>query len=169
MKKTFLALSLLSVFAFTATAQAGVERVAGDWQLNSDSPVVFTCGANDYPHTFDSVVMGEEGAFTGTGSADTQAGYYWDAEGSISGDSITFTITYTGNNPGYTLTLDGTIAEDGSVSGTSSGNCQTFDMPADSASNFTGNHGQYVRSAVDKKAAAHSRVGMPAKSKGHTK
>ena len=43
-------------------------------------------------------------------------------------------ITYTGTSAGAVYNLKGTIAPDGSVSGTADSNCQTFTMPAGSAS-----------------------------------
>ncbi|PJC54886.1 MAG: hypothetical protein CO028_00055 [Candidatus Levybacteria bacterium CG_4_9_14_0_2_um_filter_35_21] len=93
--------------------------------------------------------------------------------GNITGNAITFTIAYTGVSAGSTYNQVGTInPTDGSISGASSGNCQSFTMPAGSASRtsnqFTGNHGQYVSSQADKQDAAQSRVGMPDQSNGHT-
>jgi hypothetical protein len=164
-----LALALgLALGVGASMALAKVERVAGPWMLNAPSPIVFGCGGGSYPHTLNTVNQ-TNGAFTGTGTYDPNAGYTWNITGSISGDDITFTIVYTGNNAGYTLNGTGTINLGGSIEGTTDGNCQTFDMPADSASRFEGNHGQYVKSQDDKNAAAQSRIGMPSQSKGHTK
>ena len=89
--------------------------------------------------------------------------------GNITGDTITFNILYTGIGAGYTLNGTGTINLDGSIDGTTDGNCQTFSMEAGTASHSEGNHGQYVRSQENKREAAQSRTGMPVQSKGHTK
>jgi len=91
--------------------------------------------------------------------------------GDITGDSITFNILYTGINAGYTLNGNGTINSDGSISGTTDGNCQTFNMPLETATRFEfeENHGQYVSNEENKKEAAQSRLGMPVQSNGHKK
>jgi hypothetical protein len=150
-------------------ALAKVERVAGSWELIAPSPIVFTCGGGTYPHTLDDV-SSVAGSFTGVGTYDVSSSYTWDIDGEITGDDIIFTLVYTGTGAGYTLNGEGTIGSDGSVSGTTDGNCQTFSMGAGSATaTFEGNHGQWVKMSEDKKGAAHSRVGMPVQSKGHAK
>lgn len=148
-------------------ALAKVERVAGPWELAAPQGIVFTCGGGSYPHTLLEADMLPGGDFEGNGQYNPNPSYTWDISGNISEDSIVFTLVYTGLNSGYTLHGIGTIASDGSISGTTDGNCSTFAMGAGSATRFEGNHGQWVKMSENKQEAAHSRVGMPAQSMGH--
>ena len=171
MKKIFVLLSIVALFAMSSAAQAGVERVDGSWSVLGTHPISFTCGGGEYNHT---MVVDEEdlvtGDFSGTGSYDPNSAYTWDVVGNTSGDDITFTLVYTGANAGYTINGEGIINSDGSIEGEVDNNCQTFSMDSDTATKESAdNHGQYVKSQCDKKAAAQSRIGMPVKSKGHTK
>jgi len=157
-----------AIMATALPAFAKVEREEG-WILNPDSPIVFTCGGSEYPHTLDTVSQDGGDDFSGTGTYDNGA-HTWNIDGNISGDDLSFTIVYTTVNAGYTLNnLDGVIAPNGSITGSVDNNCESYVMPAGSASKFEGNHGQYVRMSENKKEAAHSRLGMPSQSKGHTK
>jgi len=167
MKKILTFSLAFALLVMGSAAYADVDRVGGSWTLNAPSGIDFSCGGGTYSHMLDAADQDEAGDFTGTGYYIPNDDYTWDVDGNISEDDITFTIVYTGNNAGYTLNMVGTIAPDGSISGDTDGNCQTFSMPAGSASRFEGNHGQYVKSQEDKKTAAQSRVGMPVKSKGH--
>jgi len=124
----------LSAFALmfggiVAPAMAKVEREAGYWMLNAPAAIAFSCGGGIYNHTLETVVNEESGDFTGIGAYDLNKGYTWDVDGKITGDEISFLIEYTGLAFGTVYTLNGTIASDGSVSGSASGNCQTFTMP----------------------------------------
>lgn len=128
-----------------------VNAAAPNWFLNAPGAIVFTCSGNPYNHTLNTVSENYgTGDFTGTGSYDANNSYTWDINGNISGDSITFTLVYTGLNPGYTLHGDGTIAPDGSISGTTDGNCQAFSMPEGTAStiNYTLNWGSQVNPSM---------------------
>ena len=151
-----------------STAHASVPTVPGGWQITAPSTVDFTCGGGHYIHTLDTVLQNSSGSFTGTGHYNPDASYTWNASGNVTGDNLSFTITYTGTAAGSVYNLAGTIASDGSVSGVVDSNCQSFTMPAGSLTRFEGNHGQYVSSQTDKQAAAQSRVGMPVQSNGHT-
>lgn len=109
---------------------------------------------------------------SGTGHYNPVPAYTWNMTGNVTGENVTFQIVYTGIGAGSVYNLVGVVnTADGSISGTVDSNCQFFAMPAGTAtrtmSQFTGNHGQYVRSQEDKQEAAQSRVGMPVKSKGH--
>lgn len=169
MKKVFAILPVLALLAMSSVAYADVERVVGSWSLLGEHGIVFSCGAGTYPHT--AVISAEDpetGVFSGIGTYDPNSSYTWDINGVVDGNDVTFTIIYTGANSGYTLHGDGVISPDGSVTGDVDNNCQTFDMAAGTATMAEyKNHGQYVRSQADKKAAAHSRIGMPTNSKGH--
>lgn len=167
-KLTTLLTSFVMVFLFVGVVNAKVERVAGDWVLNAPNSIDFTCGGGTYEHTLDEVTN-ENGTFEGVGSYDANDSYTWDIEGTVNGDDLTFTLVYTGTNAGYTLNGEGMIYEDGSVTGTTDGNCQEFAMPEGTATRFMGNHGQWVRMSENKMEVAQSRVGMPLQSRGHMK
>lgn len=169
MKKIISMLGVLSLIVFASPALANVEYVSGDWIFNAPNSIVFSCGGGEYAHTLNTVLQDENGDFSGTGTYDANNGYTWNITGNIDGNSIEYQLVYSGINSGYTLNGAGSIEPDGSIHGTTDGNCQSFSMPADSLSVFEGNHGQYVRSQENKRDAAQSRVGMPTQSKGHTK
>lgn len=129
--KKILILALVAGFALSGPiASADFELNPGDWQIKGSHPLVFTCGGSDYSHTLDN-------GFPGTGHYDANPAYTWNITGDIVDDSITFTLVYTGINAGYTLNGVGTINPDGSVTGTVDNNCQTFAMPANTATMVT--------------------------------
>ena len=161
-------LALFSVLAFAVPVLADVERVGGDWQLSAPASLDFTCGGGTYAHTLLTVAQDQDGNLTGTGHYNPNNAYTWDMTGTVSGTDVSMQIVYTGLSAGSVYNLVGTIAPDGSILGTSDSNCQTFEMPAGTASQSDLNHGQYVKSQDDKKAAAQDRTGMPVQSKGHT-
>jgi hypothetical protein len=73
--------------------------------------------------------------FTGHGSYNG-GGYDWTMTGSISGSKVKFAITYTTGTPGYVFSAKGTIAPDGSMSGTATDTLSqvlTWSMPAGTA------------------------------------
>lgn len=157
-----------AILMYAMPAFAKVDRVAGPWELTAPTAISFSCGGGTYNHTLDTVTNDlSDGSFEGEGTYDPNNSYTWDITGDISGDGITFTLVYTGIGAGYTLNGVGTIASDGSIVGTTDGNCQTFSMGPGSAVRFEGNHGQWVKMSENKKEAAQSRVGMPVQSKGH--
>lgn len=163
------AASALMLSAMVVPALAKVETVPGPWELTAPNPISFGCGVGTYNHTLNTVSNNlSTGVFSGTGTYNANTNYTWDIDGTISDNSIIFTIVYTGLNSGYTLHGTGTIASDGSINGTTDGNCQSFSLNAGAASQFVGNHGQWVSSQENKQEAAQSRVGMPVQSKGHT-
>lgn len=105
---------------------------APNWDLNAPRNIDFDCGGI-YSHSLETVSQNPDGTFTGTGYYLADNSYTWNISGDIEGDNITFQLVYTGTNSGYTLNGNGTIAIDGSISGTTDGNCSTFTMPEDSA------------------------------------
>ena len=120
-------------FAILGTSHAD----APAWKLNPSS-ITFTCGGTAYPHSLNTVTENQAtGDFTGTGNYVTDPSYTWDTTGNVSGSNIAFQVVYTGSNAGYTLNGVGTIASDGSVSGTVDNNCESFAMPAGTATHFT--------------------------------
>lgn len=75
-----------------------------------------------YEHDLTITSQDADGNFIGTGGYPAGGPYLTTEviEGEVSGDSITFTTTYDGPyNPGYTATVSGIIAGDGTFSGNS--------------------------------------------------
>lgn len=136
--KMFIAISALGLIlsggGMSLVNINSVHAAPGDWSLNASSIVVFSCGGGDYSHTFDTIVPGSSGNFTGTGHYNPNNSYFWDLNGNITGNNITFTITYMGAEAGSVYISSGTIASDGSISGITDSNCQSFSMVAGSAS-----------------------------------
>ncbi len=103
--------------------------------------LVFTFAGQQYAHTLNGglklvALSPERLAFSGTGAYDGQVGATWAISGHVDHGKIKAEITYNGNlQPGYTVTLAGVVAADGSVSGTaqsSQGQALSFTMPAGS-------------------------------------
>ncbi len=129
--KKILIITALTAFIFSVSlTNVTAELILGDWKIEGQHSIVFTCGGNDYYHTLTD-------GFPGSGTYDPNPNYTWDMTGDITGDSITFNILYTGINAGYTLNGVGTIGSDGSISGTTDGNCQAFLMLAGTATKVT--------------------------------
>jgi len=115
--------------ALLGTAHAATPN----WRLNPSS-ITFTCGGSPYAHALNTVSENQfTGNFTGSGYYVADPSTTWNATGNVSGSNVTFQIVYATGNPGYTLNGIGTIANDGSVSGTVDNNCETFAMPAGTA------------------------------------
>jgi hypothetical protein len=168
MKKLAILVVVIALLVSVVPALAKVERVPA-WELTVPQEIDFTCGGGSYLHTLETVNNLPNGDSTGTGYYNPNHSYTWDFDGNINGDDFTFTIVYTGISAGSIYNGTGTIASDGSISGSVDSNCQFFSMGAGSAVRFEGNHGQWVKMSENKKEAAQSRVGMPVQSKGHTK
>lgn len=116
------------------------DQGSGVWSLHSNIAVNFGLDGAPYPHTMVVDSISPTGLasfdFTGHGSYVQDPSYTWTAKGSVSGTSITLHITYTGSNKGYAADATGTIAADGSVSGSatsSTGQDLSMAMPAGSA------------------------------------
>ena len=83
--------------------------------------------AGTYAHDLVITTQNPDGTFSGTGGYPAGSSPYTAPDqttevitGQVIGDTITLTTTYNGPyNPGYTVTATGTIAPDGSMSGTS--------------------------------------------------
>ncbi|HVZ58546.1 MAG TPA: hypothetical protein VG935_02235 [Patescibacteria group bacterium] len=120
-----LALSLaaflaLSAFAIPAFADAGDTTI---WNLVGTYTVNFHCDtvcSGDYPHTMTvSTENFDTGAFSGNGNYIPDASYSWDMTGTVNANTVSFQLVYNNNLNGYTVTTNtGTIANDGTMSGT---------------------------------------------------
>lgn len=110
------------------------------WNISKASSLTFTLGGNSYAHTIKTLdikaLSPVKTAFSGTGFYNADPSTTWTMTGRVYFDSVSFFIRYTGTNAGYTVNGHGTIAADGSVSGTaaaSDGNTLGFTMPPGSA------------------------------------
>jgi hypothetical protein len=96
-----------------------------------------------YAHDLVITTQNSDGTFSGTGGYPAgNPSQYQTTEtitGQVTGNQITFTTTYAGPyNPGYFVTVSGTIAPDGSMSGTSPWEWHTTSGHATLASGSTG-------------------------------
>lgn len=116
------------------------------------------------------------GAFTASGIYEPDHSTTWNANGTTTANAdatgaITFHILYTGTNSGYTIDAVGSIANDGSLSGTASSAGQTFTWTmnrkakpiatfknATSCNGFDGWNGVLASSSIASTAAADIRI-----------
>jgi len=105
------------------------------WNPKGDYTLEFTCTSGCsgvYPHAMSISSFDEDtGVFSGTGSYIPDGSYTWDLDGTLTGTSLAMSIDYTGSNPSYAVSLAGTIAPDGTMSGTATSNVgQSFTWAA---------------------------------------
>ena len=118
MRKVLFLLSFLaSVTLLTSNVSA-----ATYWDISGEKDITYYLGLSTYTHHY-TIIQDSNGDLSGTGyyvpnNAYTEA----IVDGSVIGDAITMNIAYTGLNPSYKLTVYGTIAVDGSVTGTADSN-----------------------------------------------
>jgi hypothetical protein len=154
-----LAVLAVLVGALSATAGADVER----YQVETRTYQIAVL--NTYIHNYTVVVNPCDGSITIDGA--TQAGWYYTEEtvtGTLVNEIISFTSVYDGPyNTGYTwygsFDIDG-----GALSGMYSG---TVTLTGTSVTDYR-NHGQYVKEMGGGYDPAHSCIGMPLVSYGHT-
>jgi len=158
---------------FSGVALAKVDRVSGGYGPWNVMGTYKWLVLGTYEHDMVITTQNPDGTFSGTGGYPAgHSPYNLPGEttetitGHVVGNQITFTTTYAGWP--YSVTVSGTIAPDGTMSGTDPWEWHTTSGVAIHTLMYK-NHGQYVRSQTDRKEAAHSRIGMPIKSKGHTK
>jgi hypothetical protein len=99
-----------------AGAGTNVWNVGGTYELDT------ALGGTPYAHTMtvDTVTPISTTAtlFSGFGDYIADSSYTWTVTGSVTGSAISFHILYTGTGAGYWFDAIGTIAPDGSMSGT---------------------------------------------------
>src|SRR5205814_4492030 len=111
------------------------------WNISGTHNIVFTTpDTSTYSHTMNVTnlvaLSNTSTSFSGTGTYDADPSYTWTVTGTVAGNAVSFHIVYTGTGAGYFVNGSGTIASDGSISGTaldSNGLSLTWTMPAGSA------------------------------------
>ena len=128
--RTFAAFAALAVLALGVPAFAATPN----YTLNPNTQISFVCAPyGTFVHTLGTVNQLPNGTFTGTGFYNSDHAYTWTVAGNVSGNIVTYTVHYTGLLAGIEYTNTGTIAANGSISGSSTGNCQTFTSPTGTA------------------------------------
>jgi hypothetical protein len=140
-----LPLQAMSFSAFPATSTAPVKGsvtytnfdYAGTstvWRIANSGTVTFNDGVTDYVHQMDVTEVRPTAtnaiAFKAVGVY-SDPSYTWVADGTVVGTAFTMHVLYTGTAAGSVYDLVGTIAPDGSLTGTTAG--LTWSMPAGSA------------------------------------
>lgn len=132
MKKTFsMFLSISTLFASFAFVLP-VLATAPNWDTTGDYVVTMEYLGSDYSHDM-TLVQDGLGQLTGNGGSPAGTNtYLWTIQdGLVTGDSIEFTADYTATSdavtPQTTLEVEGTIAADGTMSGTWSDNYEGGD------------------------------------------
>ncbi|HSX46171.1 MAG TPA: hypothetical protein VLG27_04195, partial [Candidatus Saccharimonadia bacterium] len=96
------------------------------WNPVGSYTVDFTCTsgcAGTYEHSMDITHFNSSnGNLSGTGHYNADPSITWDLTGSLTDSNVTLHILYTGSNAGYTVDATGTVANDGTMSGTASSN-----------------------------------------------
>lgn len=92
-----------------------------DWNLTGAYRIDFMAGGGHYLHDMDvTVVMlnTDPGEFSGTGTYVPDTSYTWTVTGHLDGSKLDFHILYTGTDAGYWVDAVGTVAANGTLSGT---------------------------------------------------
>ena len=115
--------------------RTNVWNIIGTHQLNFDFSGI------PYVHTMQVTTVtptsNYSSTFSGTGTYNADTSYTWTVSGTVTGNALSFTITYNNTSPAYVVTGNGVINPDGSVTGTATAVNPTqslgFTMPAGSA------------------------------------
>ena len=158
---TVLAIAMLAVASSAIAAGANVER---HQYVDYELEITGVNGNPAFGHDFEIHYDPDTGEYTGTGeyAGGTETGSNFE----VTDDTIGFQSDYDTANytwfPYFTLNPDGTLTFMDGL-----GPDNVFDAEGTYTVTETEykNHGQFVREAEDKKAAAHSLIGMPIKSK----
>jgi hypothetical protein len=114
------ALVLCAVVAL-AIAAGGAQAAASPWNPVGSYQIAFTCTSGcdgTYSHTMNiSSYNPDTGAFSGSGHYNGDAAKSWNVTGTVTGSSVTFHIVYDNVFAGYVLDGTGTIASNGTMSG----------------------------------------------------
>jgi hypothetical protein len=105
------------------------------WDVTGTWNFVYHCTggcSGNYPHTMIITSFNPAtGEFSGNGYYNVNPAYTWTVTGEVSGNTVDFTVVYTGLNPGYTINGIGTMSSDGTtITGSATGPGQTFSFTA---------------------------------------
>lgn len=113
MKKMFIAL-IISLVSYLAFISAPVLAASPSWDISGTWNLIFDVGGTPYAHTMNVTSFNTTtGEFMANGFYNADPLFTWDATGTVSADSITYHVVYTGTNAGYSFDASGTIAADG--------------------------------------------------------
>ena len=148
MKKTIAKIALLALLIVPLAGALPVKAAAlPNWNVVGTYQWLVL---GTYAHDLVITVQNPDGTFSGIGGYPAGSSPYTAAgqtpemiTGQVTGDAITLTTTYTGPlNPGYSVTVTGTIAPDGSMNGvdpfewhTTSGNAVAISHKGDKNEN----------------------------------
>jgi hypothetical protein len=133
-------ISLIAVFVLSLFVFAGTVSACGKpydkpnwkpdcgWNIKGEYTIDYTLtGGGVYSHVYNIDTVNKfTGDFSGTGHYVPDASYTEIITGKVTGSNLVFHVLYTGSNAGYTVDAVGTIADDGSLSGTATGPGQSF-------------------------------------------
>lgn len=102
---------------YTVYLSNGYEKNIPRWSLVGDWTLDFIFGVS---HIHDMTVTLQQlgGSFQGYGHYVPDPSYTWDVTGTVTGSSVSFHILYTGTGAGYYVDAVGSIALNGTMSGT---------------------------------------------------
>ncbi len=162
MKKIIANITIFTLILISALlAVPNTSNAVANWDLTGTYGIDYVCTSGcsgTYSHTLIVTAMDlVSGDFSGNGFYNSNPGYTWTAAGNVNGSDFTMNLVYTGINAGYTVDLVGTIAGDGSLSGTavsSSGQTFTFSSASGNAAMIEGmvyGGGQIIEQIVGEK------------------
>ena len=129
MKKILSAVSSLAIVAGALVFATPAMAAAPNWNVTGSYVAAFNYLSTDYPHDV-SLTQDASGNLTGSGGSPAGANVYtWEiTSGTVSGNTIDFYANYTATADAVTpltvMHVTGTVAADGSMSGTWSDNYQ---------------------------------------------
>ncbi len=103
---------------YTVYLSNGYTKTIPRWSLEGDWTLRFMYGVSPYIHEMTVTIQQLAGSFEGYGHYVLDPGYTWTVTGAVSGSNVAFHLVYTGKNAGYFVDAVGTIAFDGTMSGT---------------------------------------------------
>jgi len=108
-------LALVAALLYPSAASAALP----DWNMTGQYQITFA-GSYFHTMTIDVIALNTDpGTFSGTGVwNDDPVGYTWTVTGHLDGSKLDFHIVYTGTGAGYWVDAIGTVAADGTLSGT---------------------------------------------------
>lgn len=113
MRKIFPAL-IIGLVIYFGFGIAFVSAASPNWDISGTWNLIFNAGGTPYSHTMNVTSFNTTtGEFIANGFYNTDPSYTWDATGTVSFDSITYHVVYTGTNAGYSFDANGTISADG--------------------------------------------------------